>query len=88
MKNYKLFLGIFLCIFLITANILISTDKSSNRLDINLINLQANANPEIDPLNEWTSNEYNCPPGSTLTQGRNCLRVANGSPNCYNILCY
>lgn len=88
MKKKVLVLCVFLCTTAVSLNLMVDTSKDNSMFDLDFLKLQAKADPEIPPLDEWTANEYLCPPGSHITYGRNCIRVAEGSPSCFNILCY
>ena len=87
MKKVISAIGIILCAIAISVNIAIQSENGHLKLDMSKLGLQAMAQGEIEPLDEWTEHVYECPAGSTHTQGRSCLPVANGSPSCFVVLC-
>jgi len=71
----------------ISVNVMVQTKNEFGEFDLKILNLQAMAQGELEPMDEWTAHEFECPEGSIRTMGRSCLKVVEGSPSCFDILC-
>jgi hypothetical protein len=87
MKKIILVLCVFLCATAVSVDLMVGTNKDNSMFDLDFLKFQAKADPEIPPLDKWDATEYKCPEESLNEWGRNCIRVAVGSPDCFNILC-
>ena len=87
MKKIVSILSIITCMIAISVNVMIQTKNEYIGSNLKLLSFQAKAQEELQPMNEWTVREFECPPGGNRTWGRSCLRVTVGSPDCNCILC-
>lgn len=89
MKKIVSILSVVVCITAISVNVMIQTENEFGGFDLKLLNLQAMAQGEIEPLDTWDNTDFYCHPGdpNDKTFGRNCRRVSGGIPDCTPILC-